>query len=75
MLACTDVRNTCLRACTRNKIDLMEDEITAILKEEKIEKDLRLAEMEANKAQNVMLHQVCVPVSFIILVCMHISTC
>ena len=36
----------------------MEDEIVAILKEEKIEKDLRLAEMEANKAQIVMLHQV-----------------
>jgi hypothetical protein len=38
---------------------MMEDDITAILKEEKIEKDMRLAEMEANKASNLIQHQVC----------------
>jgi hypothetical protein len=37
---------------------MMEDDITAILKEEKIEKDMRLAEMEANKASNLIQHQV-----------------
>jgi hypothetical protein len=37
---------------------MMEDDITAIFKEEKIEKDMRLAEMEANKASNLIQHQV-----------------
>eukprot|EP00611_Tribonema_gayanum_P019524 TRINITY_DN3398_c0_g1_i1.p1 TRINITY_DN3398_c0_g1~~TRINITY_DN3398_c0_g1_i1.p1 ORF type:complete len:426 (-),score=147.73 TRINITY_DN3398_c0_g1_i1:22-1248(-) len=41
----------------RSKIDMLEDEVAAIMREEKLEKEMRLAEMEADKAQNMIVHQ------------------
>lgn len=41
----------------RNKLQKFEDEVKAILKQEAEEKQMRLSEMEVNKARNLVEHE------------------